>query len=274
MRWFQRIRFLVFGVAAILGVMVFSAGRLLFAVGEAGSYRVFEPVQNTRFHYFSDAKKALYRVSAATRERSFYCSCEFDYKTRSLNPFSCGYVARKNNNKRALRIEAEHVVPAARLCGETVHWKTGAPECVNSKGKPYRGRKCAQKYHLLCRRAMNDLRNLRPVVGEINQDRAHFHFGEIAGERHRYGACDFEVRANVAEPSPQVRGDIARTYLFMAQAYPELFSLSLKEEELYRAWSTLDPVSLKECLWNEEIMKEQGAANTQVQKLCDLFKVD
>lgn len=221
-----------------------------------------EPSQNTKFGSFSSAKKALYSLS---QEETFYCGCSFQDKKVDLE--SCGYQIRSSKS-RAERVEAEHVVPASKMCGESEAWKNGHPLCVTSSGKTYKGRECAEKAIPECDRAMNDLRNLRPAIGEINGDRSDRHFGEIPGEERLYGACDFETKERIAEPAKSLQGDIARIYLFMHAAYPSLQILSPAEVGLFKEWSRNDPVTPEECRRNEEVAQVQGAPNTIVSELC------
>ena len=71
-----------------------------------------------------------------------------------------------------------------------------------------------------------DIKNLRPIIGELNQDRSNYRFGMIEGERRRYGHFDFEVdfKLRMAEPPPEVRSEIAEIDFYMAQRYDLKFS--------------------------------------------------
>jgi deoxyribonuclease I len=42
----------------------------------------------------------------------------------------------------------------------------------------------------------------------------------IPGEKREFGACDVEIERRKIEPRPEIRGDIARTYMYMDWAYP------------------------------------------------------
>ncbi len=220
------------------------------------------PEQNTKFGSFPSVKKALYSIQ---NEKTFYCGCEFH--DGKVNLDSCGYKVRKSET-RAARIEAEHVVPASKMCGQTTAWTQGHPDCITGKGQRYKGRQCAEKVIPVCDRALNDLRNLRPAIGEINGDRSDLDFGEIPGEVRKYGTCDFETAEKIAEPADSIRGDIARIYLFMNITYPELQFLNEVEAGMFRQWSQDDPVSPEECKRNEEVAKLQGSPNTIVAELC------
>ena len=86
------------------------------------------------------------------------------------------------------------------------------------------------------------MRNLVPAVGELNGDRSNYRFGMIPGEPRAYGACDFEVdfKARVVEPRPEVRGDIARIYFYMAERYG--LRISSRQKRLFEAWDKQDLV--------------------------------
>ena len=64
--------------------------------------------QNNQITSFSKSKKQLAKVYK-DHPITLYCGCSFEGKTPNFS--SCGYVPKKNN-KRANRIEWEHVVPA------------------------------------------------------------------------------------------------------------------------------------------------------------------
>ena len=85
--------------------------------------------------------------------------------------------------------------------------------------------------------------NLVPAIGEINGNRSNYSFAMLEGEPRIYGACDFEVdfKARKVEPTPEVRGDIARIYWYMRDTYG--LKISDKQQRLFEVWSKLDPVS-------------------------------
>ena len=66
----------------------------------------------------------------------------------------------------------------------------------------------------------SDLYNLVPAVGEINGLRSNYSFAMIPGEKRAFGKCDMEIENRKAEPPPDKRGNIARTYFYMDWVYP------------------------------------------------------
>ena len=109
----------------------------------------------------------------------------------------------------------------------------------------FKGRRCARKVSAEFRLIESDLYNLYPAIGTLNQHRGAKTFGDVAGEERRFGACDFEV-GHVVEPRPEMRGEIARAYLYMGWAYPEAMALTDDERVRYQQWSRADPPNLLE----------------------------
>ncbi len=203
---------------------------------------------------FSKSKKILTTQVYADHQSSFYCGCDYSLKPKPnsskkrLTPDwkSCGYEPRKQP-KRASRIEWEHVMSAWEFGHQLQCWQDG-------------GRKACRKNAQF--KAMEaDMHNLVPAVGEVNGDRSNFRFNMIAGEPRAYGACDVEIdfKARVAEPAPHIRGDVARTYFYMADRYK--VRLSKKQRQLFEAWAKSDPVDAWELERNRRIAAKQGNYN-------------
>ena len=193
---------------------------------------------NLAIESFSKAKTHIYSFFAE-RPKTFYCDCR--YEQRAVVHSSCGYQVRQDQ-KRASRVEIEHVVPAHAFGQSFPEWRDGHSDCVSKKGKAYRGRRCARKVSQRFRRMEADLFNLQPAVGEVNADRKHYSMGIIPGEHRAYGQCDVEVSDRRIEPRPSIRGDIARTYLYMNWAYPGRGIVGKSRAKLFRAWDREDPV--------------------------------
>ena len=81
--------------------------------------------QNTSITSFSKSKKHLAKVYQ-DNPITLYCGCSFEGKTPDFS--SCGYIPKKNN-KRANRIEWEHVVPAYMFGIFFSEWTVGHPKC-------------------------------------------------------------------------------------------------------------------------------------------------
>lgn len=127
-----------------------------------------------------------------------------------------------------------------------------------------------------------DLFHLYPVSGYVNTRRNNNPFGEVANPEETFtggsklGKCTFPGYSGTSyEPLDQYKGDLARTYFYMATCYHDLFStwesdmLAGNNEDDFTAWSKEmllkwhkeDPVSEKETERNEAVYQIQGNRN-------------
>ena len=205
---------------------------------------------NENITSFSKSKKLLKEIYK-DHQVTFYANCKYSYKDKNnmIDRQSCGYIPRNEYtksgklNKRARRIEWEHVIPAENFGRQFTCWREGDSQCVKSNGKAYKGRKCCSKVNKQFKLMEADMHNLVPAIGELNADRSNFRYGIIEGEKRAYGKdIDFEVdfKARRAEPKDDIRGNIARTYFYFEDTYG--MKISKQEKQLFKAWNKLDPV--------------------------------
>lgn len=219
---------------------------------------------------FSKAKRLAVEIYQ-DHPTSFYCGCAITWQGKKGLPdlAGCGYEVRKQE-KRANRIEWEHVVPAENFGRAFIEWREGHPQCVNSKGKAYKGRSCATKMNPTYRSMQADLHNLTPAVGEVNGDRSNYAFLPWNGNNGAfYGQCDMKIdfKNRRADPPEQSRGAIARTYLYMNQEYK--MALSSQQRQLMEAWNRQYPISTWECERDRRIANIQDNHNSFVLKACE-----
>ena len=214
---------------------------------------------------FSTAKQWLYDKVYYDHRITFYCGCAYS-KDRQVDLASCGVVPRKNV-ERAQRVEAEHVFPAHQFGNFRACWREPEKVC----GEKLSGRQCCEKSDPLFVAAHNDLYNLYPAVGEVNGDRSNYNWGMIEGEKRAYGQCSIEIDATMrrAEPPENVMGDIARTMYYMADTYG--FTLSRQDQQLYTAWSKMDPPDAWEIERNRRIKAIQGRGNRFIEDYAAIF---
>ena len=222
--------------------------------------------QNQTINNFLKSKKILLTIHK-NNPYTFYCGCSYKNKTPNLS--SCGYKIYKNK-KRANRVEWEHIVPASRFGKKFETWKHGSLKCITN-GKKFKGRKCTRIMNKNFRLIEADLYNLQPAIGEINQQRQNFKMSIIQGEKRNYGKCDFEVKNRFVEPSTNIRGDIARTYLYMGDTYSNYIKLTINELSLFSKWNNEDPVDEWECKKSKLIEKYQKNFNKFVVQGCAEF---
>lgn len=239
--------------------LVFLAAALLLAVPS------FAQSGNTVNQSFNKSKKTLLHEVYDDHRQTFYCKSEFTSQGKVTH--TNGYQPRKEG-ARAYRLEWEHIVPAHAFGQSFPEWRKGHPECVDSKGKPFKGRNCAQKVNILYRYMQADMHNLVPAIGELNGLRSNYSFAMIPGQNHEFGACEMKIEDRKAEPPPDVRGDIARTYFYMDSAYPGRGVVSNKNRKLYQVWNTADPVDEWECKRSKKVEALQGNKNPFVKSAC------
>ena len=210
----------------------------------------FQPSHATSY---SKAKKRLY--SHIKDKRTLYCGCSTNLDERTFDKNTCNYVPQKDN-KRARRLEAEHILPAfwiAKFHEDSSCWVKNKL-CESA-------RDCCLKNDKRFKTAHNDLVNLMPSIGEINAMRRHFTYALIYGEEREFGGCDFEIDTHIktAEPRDDIRGDIARIYFYMREVYQLVYPEELAT--LMTEWDSTDKVNQAEIDRNERIKSIQGTSN-------------
>lgn len=199
---------------------------------------------------FNSAKKVLPGIFTGELKEEFYCGCQ--YEGKAIDLASCGYVARKNEN-RARRIEWEHIVPAWEIGHQRQCWQNG-------------GRKNCSESDSVYQVAEGDLNNLVPSIGEVNGDRSNFPYSQWASNPEPiYGQCktvvDFQLKR--AQPRPEVRGRIARVFFYMHERYK--LGISKQDRQLMCAWAKTYPIDQWEVTRNERIVALQGEGNRYVE---------
>nr|WP_143562423.1 endonuclease [Shewanella sp. UCD-KL12] len=212
---------------------------------------------------FSQAKRLAKKIySDNLPKTSFYCGCDINIEGKKWNPDlqSCGYQVRKQQ-KRASRIEWEHIVPAWELGHQRQCWQEG-------------GRKNCGKSDQVFKKMESDLHNLVPAVGEVNGDRSNYRFSQWNAKPAQYGQCAMVVdfKSRKVEPPSYTRGRIARTYLYMQKTYG--FKIAKSQLKLFNAWDKTYPVDTIECKRDQAIADTQGNHNPFVKNQCDSIAVN
>lgn len=219
---------------------------------------------------FEEAKDVLYElVYRDKRERvEIYCGCAFS-DDRRIDPDSCG-VGGKALGQGSNRIWIEHALP--------VSWAQSHFACYREKGRSEGGRRDDEESpRAYCGRvdagfAMleADLHNLWPSVGSINKIRGATAYGMVAGEPREYGSCDFEKADKRAEPRDAVKGDVARSVLYMRDRYK--VRISERDQKVLEAWDRQDPVDAWEVERNRRIKKIQSNGNPWIERAADSIR--
>lgn len=217
---------------------------------------------NRKIESFSNAKKILRNIYS-THHLSFYCEAKYDYQERVCLPIGFNTSRYK---ARAHKVEWEHVVPAENFGVTFSEWRTGHKLCIH-KGKKFKGRRCAEKVSREYRLMQADMYNLYPVIGAVNALRRNYNFQLLPNTPSSFGSCQMKISGNHAEPPPQARGAIARTYLYMQANYPR-YRMSIQQEKLMKAWDRQYPVNAWECTRSKRIEEVQGNPNDFVKSKC------
>lgn len=207
---------------------------------------------------FNAAKKIAQRVYADESE-TFYCACPLRWvgTKGQVDLKACGYEVRKNG-PRANRIEWEHVMPAEQFGNALTCWQQGGREQCGDADQRFKTMEA-------------DLFNLKPAIGEVNGDRAHFRFALLPSTENQHGACPIRIdfKQKLVEPRAQIRGDIARINFYMADRYG--IELTTREQQLFLAWHQQDPVDKRELSLHQRIAQQMGHSNPFVTGVKEWF---
>lgn len=214
---------------------------------------------------FNKAKKTLEQQVYYDHRVTLYCGASFDEKKHVTLPE--GFTVSKHE-KRAGKVEWEHVVPAENFGQTFAEWREGDAQCVDNRGKAFKGRKCAEKVNKDYRYMQADMYNLYPAIGAVNALRQNYNFQMLPGEKPDFGSCEMKIADRKAEPPVRARGQIARTYKYMADAYGPRYKMSRQQVQLMDAWDKTYPVDQWECTRAKRVERLQGNENMFVKSPC------
>jgi deoxyribonuclease-1 len=224
---------------------------------------------NKEIQSFNKAKKILQKKVYNNHRTTLYCGAAFDDKKKVTPPK--GFTTTKFV-KRAKKIEWEHAVPAENFGRTFSEWRDGHKLCINSKGKAFKGRKCAEKLNTEYRYMQADMFNLYPAIGAVNALRSNYNFTMLPDEKSDFGSCAMKIDNRKAEPPEMARGRIARTYLYMEGAYKR-YNMSKSQRQLMSAWDKMYPVSAWECARAKKITSLQKSDNNVIKGRCNALNM-
>lgn len=213
---------------------------------------------------FSAAKKMLASQMYHDHSVTLYCGAVYDSGGEITLPEGFSVAAHA---ARAARLEWEHVLSAENMGRFFQEWRQGHPACVKG-AKQYRGRRCAEKVNSHYRLMQADMYNLYPSIGAVNALRSNFIYAMLPEAVSSFGQCAMKVARNRAEPPERARGQIARTYFYMAEAYSSSYRMSHRQRKLMRTWNSRYPVDAWECARAGRIERLQGNENRFVKQAC------
>lgn len=206
---------------------------------------------------FAQSKKIVQQLFRS-HPQTIYCGCTYQDKTVNLD--SCG-MSEAGEIKRANRIEVEHLMAVEHFSQHFACWRT--PICTDAQGKAFKGRKCCEKVDAQFRHVEAELYNLWPEVGLVNQARSNYRFGVLPGNDSYYG-CSLKIdkRLRRVEPANEVKGIVARAYLFMSEYYH--ISLSSAQRQLFEAWNQQFAPTVWERTWAAQVAVLEGYPNPYI----------
>lgn len=137
--------------------------------------------------------------------------------------------------------------------------------CVNEfTGKLFGSPMCCRRVNTQYREMEADLFNLIPVVSKIEEHQQGKIFATVKSPKKVVGKV--KIDDNYLEPPDEVKGDIARVYLYMDERYG--LQLSLEQKEMFYRWHRLDAVDERECALAKSIMKIQNRTNHLIAEGC------
>lgn len=221
--------------------------------------------ENQEIESFSKAKKILEKQVYNNHRSTLYCGAEFDSQKKVTAPK--GFTTTKYL-KRAKKVEWEHIVPAENFGRTFSEWRDGHSQCVSSKGKSFKGRRCAEKVNTEYRLMQADMFNLYPAIGAVNALRSNYNFTMLPSAQSDFGSCAMKIDNRKAEPPESARGEIARTYLYMESTYKR-YNMSTSQRQLMNAWDKMYPVDDWECTRAKKISSLQKSENNVVKGRCE-----
>jgi deoxyribonuclease I len=197
---------------------------------------------------------------------TFYCGCPY---TQDKVPETQGcYTPQSFGSSRATRIEIEHVVPATDFGRSFSEWGNEHEDCKNSDGAQISSRGCLYKINQKYRKMHDDLHNLVPEIGELNNLRSNYRLDMVGESVRSFQPCQVKIGFRSFEPPDNVKGDVARIYFYMDKKFPGRGIVGDKNKKLFQAWDKLDPVDKWECIRDKRIFNLQGDHNSFVYGKC------
>lgn len=251
---------------------LFSLLHSAYAVADEASYEL---------HSLSDAQQALVGKTLISpedawglardvvyrdHEETLYCGCKwaaYDKYDGAIAPTRCGLDAENGIDTGEI-LSWDNVVPAAWFGKGLSCWTEGHEACHRG-GNEYRGQACCALLDTTYMEMSVDLHNIVPAVLLVNQSKGNVPTGIVHDEPREFGQCNFEVGdiPRRYEPSTSIRGDIARTWLYMDDTYGMAVTASYRS--LLERWAEQDPVDDWELERAKRITALQGRVNSHVQ---------
>ncbi|MCW8410484.1 endonuclease [Legionella sp. PATHC035] len=158
---------------------------------------------------------------------------------------SCGMPA-EDSMKHAFCIQWKHVMAAEYFGRPFEYWRE--PMMEEDHRRPYKGRRCCEKFDEQLPHVEADLYNLWPEIRMMNQAHSNYQLSGLHQQIDYLGcAMKIDKGSHCAVPPDSAKGVVARTFLFMAEHYG--LTLSPSQKKLFIAWNK----AFKPNLWEKQL---------------------
>lgn len=206
------------------------------------------PKPQTKYRNFEGARARFWSVYA-NGGTELYCRAHFDS------------AVAQSPSKPAKPLNIEHAYPADRIARFYGHPDR---EC---------GASASAFVDTSCARAAADMHNLWPAYQSVNSSRSDLRYADLPGEGNRsplkVQCPDFERTykspvEDFVDPTPDARGDLARSLIYMSKVYGFPLDGAINDRELLLAWHEADPPNAEEKARERKIRTLQGTWNPLV----------
>jgi len=169
----------------------------------------------------------------------------------------------QNCPREEIKIHWMQLVPSWEFGKHLLCWREKM--CIDKHGKPYGGPRCCHKISHIYQTMEKDVHNLVPEIPYVKRKRKNYRFGNVGVLTENYDECYLQIdkKKKMIEPSAQIKGMIARTYLYMQHHYGII--LPEDQKELFYQWHLKYPPSRWERARSRKIMALQGNGNPFIQ---------
>lgn len=161
-----------------------------------------------------------------------------------------------------VRIQWMPIVPLEKQSSHLLCYKEKL--CINGQGRAYKGLRCCKEQDRFFSKMTVDLHNLVPELPFLKKQRRQYSFGLAVKPPSKNWLCQvfIDQKHKIIEPKAEIRGMIARSYLYMRDTYQ--LPLSSDELALFQEWHQEFPPSQWERERNVRIAKIQGNLNPYI----------